>query len=60
MTDEIRPDLSPDELAAQFGEELPDREVMSVISPDPDAGLTAVVDSAGKGADDMSPPPVAQ
>jgi hypothetical protein len=34
--DEERTDaLEADELEAQDGEELPDREVMSVITPDP-------------------------
>lgn len=35
MSDERAPDLEDEELEAQDGEELPDREVMSVITPDP-------------------------
>ena len=60
MTDELGRQLSPEELDAQSGEELPDREVMSVISPDPDAGLTGLVDTGGKDPFELPPPPVAE
>ena len=44
MTDEIRndPELSQEELEAQGGEELPDREAMSLIN----ANLAAPVNAA--------------
>jgi hypothetical protein len=35
MDEETTDALEADELEAQDGEELPDREVMSVITPDP-------------------------
>jgi hypothetical protein len=42
MTADRTPDLSADELAAQTGEELPDREAMSLIN----ANLAAPVNAA--------------
>ena len=35
MTDEAREQVPPEELEAQSGEPLPDREVMSTIAPAP-------------------------
>ena len=35
MTDDHSQEVEPDELEEQDGEELPDRELMSVITPDP-------------------------
>jgi hypothetical protein len=35
MSDESREEVSPEELEAQSGEPLPDREVMSTIDPAP-------------------------
>ena len=60
MTDEIRRDVSPEELSAQSGEELPDREVMSIISPDPDGALVDLVDSGPTHPSELPPPPVAE
>jgi hypothetical protein len=44
MSDEHPQELEDEELEAQDGEELPDREVMSVITPDPDGGITIPVE----------------
>ena len=44
MTDERKPaELSEDELAAQAGEELPDREAMSLINANIAAPVNAAV-----------------
>jgi hypothetical protein len=40
---ENREELSEEELDAEEGEELPDREAMSVITPDAAVGFTQVI-----------------
>jgi hypothetical protein len=47
--------LSDDEIAAQKAEELPDREVMSVISINP--GEPPIVLPGANGPVDLGPPP---
>ena len=43
MTEETKPELSQEELEAQGGEELPDREAMSLINANVAAPVNAAV-----------------
>ncbi len=51
MTDRANEDLSPNELQALEGEQLPDREVMSVVSPVPDGDLVWIQPDPGPGTE---------
>ncbi|MFN2471424.1 MAG: hypothetical protein ABR583_10670 [Gaiellaceae bacterium] len=57
MSDERQSEgLSPEELEAQAGAELPDREVMSVIAPDPHDRLAMDLIDGGPSPDYGVPP----
>ena len=63
MSDQNARGLTPDELAAQSGEQLPDREVMSLVTPDPEGRLAMdLVDSGGAPppSNEYAPPPITE
>jgi hypothetical protein len=46
MTDEQRPELDDDDLEAQDAQQLPEREMMSIVTPEPvDGGIVLPVSS---------------